>query len=162
MATHSSVLAWRIPRTEEPGRLQSVGFQRVRHDRAHTHAISRWAAGSPPLRGQQCHRPSRANLLRLAARPRSWQRPRRRRSGSQAPSCPPSVHALSHSRRQHLQPNAVLQPPSAHGPLEKPTGPFHSLLASQTAGRYTRRKKTHKPGKEDFFFNHHQITEWLL
>ena len=32
MATHSSILAWRIPRTEEPGRLQSMGSQRVRHD----------------------------------------------------------------------------------------------------------------------------------
>ena len=32
MATHSSTLAWRIPRTEEPGRLQSMGSQRVRHD----------------------------------------------------------------------------------------------------------------------------------
>ena len=31
-ATHSSILAWRIPRTEEPGELQSVGSQRVRHD----------------------------------------------------------------------------------------------------------------------------------
>ena len=30
MATHSSVLAWEIPWTEEPGRLQSVGLQRVR------------------------------------------------------------------------------------------------------------------------------------
>ena len=32
MATHSSILAWRIPRTEEPGRLQSAGSQRVEHD----------------------------------------------------------------------------------------------------------------------------------
>ena len=32
MATHSSVLAWRIPLTEEPGRVQSMGSQRVRHD----------------------------------------------------------------------------------------------------------------------------------
>ena len=31
MATHSSTLAWKIPWTEEPGRLQSVGSQRVRH-----------------------------------------------------------------------------------------------------------------------------------
>ena len=31
-ATHSSVLAWRIPWTEEPGGLQSMGFQRVGHD----------------------------------------------------------------------------------------------------------------------------------
>ena len=32
MATHSSILAWRIPWAEEPGRLQSTGSQRVRHD----------------------------------------------------------------------------------------------------------------------------------
>ena len=32
MATHSSTLAWKIPRTEEPGRLQSMGSQRVEHD----------------------------------------------------------------------------------------------------------------------------------
>jgi len=32
MATHSSVLAWAIPRTEEPGRLQSMGLQRVGRD----------------------------------------------------------------------------------------------------------------------------------
>ena len=32
MATHSSILAWRIPWTEEPGGLQSTGLQRVRHD----------------------------------------------------------------------------------------------------------------------------------
>ena len=32
MTTHSSILAWRIPRTEEPGRLQSTGSQRVEHD----------------------------------------------------------------------------------------------------------------------------------
>ena len=32
MATHSSILAWRMPWTEEPGRLQSMGSQRVRHD----------------------------------------------------------------------------------------------------------------------------------
>ena len=32
MATHSSTLAWRIPWREEPGGLQSMGLQRVRHD----------------------------------------------------------------------------------------------------------------------------------
>ena len=32
MATHSSILAWRIPWTEEPGRLQSIGLQRVGHN----------------------------------------------------------------------------------------------------------------------------------
>ena len=32
MATHSSILAWKIPWREEPGRLQSIGLHRVRHD----------------------------------------------------------------------------------------------------------------------------------
>ena len=32
MATHFTILAWRIPQTEEPGGLQSIGLQRVRHD----------------------------------------------------------------------------------------------------------------------------------
>ena len=32
MATHSSILAWRIPWTEEPGGPQYMGLQRVRHD----------------------------------------------------------------------------------------------------------------------------------
>ena len=32
MATHSSILVWEMPWTEEPGGLQSVGSQRIRHD----------------------------------------------------------------------------------------------------------------------------------
>ena len=32
MAAHSSILAWRIPWIEEPGRLQSMGLQSIRHD----------------------------------------------------------------------------------------------------------------------------------
>ena len=36
-ATHSSILAWRVPWTEEPAGLQSIGLQRVRHDWAGTH-----------------------------------------------------------------------------------------------------------------------------
>ena len=32
VATHSSILAWRIPWTKEPGELQSMGSQRIRHD----------------------------------------------------------------------------------------------------------------------------------
>ena len=34
MTTQSSILAWRIPWTEEPGGLQSMGLQRIRHDLA--------------------------------------------------------------------------------------------------------------------------------
>ena len=36
MATHSSILAWRIPWTEEPGGLQPTGSQKVGHNWAHT------------------------------------------------------------------------------------------------------------------------------
>ena len=44
MATHSSILAWRIPWTEEPGMLRSKGLQRVRHNQSdlalmHAHLI---------------------------------------------------------------------------------------------------------------------------
>ena len=42
MATHSSILAWRIPWTGEPSGLQSIGLQRVGHNRsdlAHMHAV---------------------------------------------------------------------------------------------------------------------------
>ena len=38
--THSSILAWRIPWTKEPGGLQSMGSQRVAHDLVHTHTHS--------------------------------------------------------------------------------------------------------------------------
>ena len=34
LAIHSSIFAWRIPRTEEPGGLQSMGSERIGHDRA--------------------------------------------------------------------------------------------------------------------------------
>ena len=42
MATHSNILAWKIPWTEDPGELWSIGSQRVRQDRSnleHTHSI---------------------------------------------------------------------------------------------------------------------------
>ena len=40
MATHSSILTWEIPWAEEPGRLQSVGSQRVKHNGAtNTHVV---------------------------------------------------------------------------------------------------------------------------
>ena len=41
MAIHSRILAWRIPWTEEPGRLQSMGSQRVRHDWMTKHSTAR-------------------------------------------------------------------------------------------------------------------------
>ena len=46
MATHSSILAWRIPRTEEPGGLQSTGSQTVEHDKEAKHALGYNDGGS--------------------------------------------------------------------------------------------------------------------
>ena len=48
MGTHCSILAWKIPWTEEPGGLQSMGLQRVRHDWAtKTDRSQGWAEGVP-------------------------------------------------------------------------------------------------------------------
>ena len=42
MATHSSILAWKIPQLEEPDGLQFVGLQRVEHKLATRHACIKW------------------------------------------------------------------------------------------------------------------------
>ena len=49
MATHSSILAWRIPWTEEAGRLRSMGWQGVRHDLATEQ--QEWTCQLPPAQG---------------------------------------------------------------------------------------------------------------
>ena len=48
MATHSSILAWKIPWTEEPGRLQSMELQRVRPIRKGWESMSGRPARPPP------------------------------------------------------------------------------------------------------------------
>ena len=58
MATHSSILAWRIPGTEEPGGLQFMGSQRVGHD----WATNTFSFQLPP-RGQRVHHPLQADSL---------------------------------------------------------------------------------------------------
>ena len=69
MANHSSILAWKIPWTEKPGRLKSMGWQTIRHDWAththtHTHTHNQhntfyWAPLVPQLVKNllQCRRP---------------------------------------------------------------------------------------------------------
>ena len=60
MATHSSILAWEIPLTEEPGGLQSMGSQRVRHDWATNHTyinilyILNWGVGEDSWESLDC------------------------------------------------------------------------------------------------------------
>ena len=68
MATHSSILAWRIPWTEEPGGLQSMGSHRVRHNwsnLAHMHTHKRTHAHRLVLLGRE--------LGQTSQRERSWQ-----------------------------------------------------------------------------------------
>jgi len=48
MATHCSILAWRIPCTEDPGGLKSIGWQRVGHNRANKHSTAQ-CNSDPPI-----------------------------------------------------------------------------------------------------------------
>ena len=64
MATHSSTLAWKIPWMEEPGRLQSMELQRVRHD---------WATSpSPCPLSQWCHPTISSSVLPYSSCPQSF------------------------------------------------------------------------------------------
>ena len=59
MGTHSSILAWRIPRTEEPSRPQSIGSQRIGHNwvtntHTHTHENSKILRVANTLKCQEC------------------------------------------------------------------------------------------------------------
>ena len=62
MATHSSTLAWKIPWMEEPGRLQSVGSQRVRHD---------WATSLPDLKSRTWTEVNSMDLVSELTTPRA-------------------------------------------------------------------------------------------
>ena len=67
MATHSSILAWKISWTEEPGGLQSTGSQRVRHDWAtntylHLHQDT---AGKPAVRKPTVRKSGLENLFKV-------------------------------------------------------------------------------------------------
>ena len=65
MTTHSSILAWRIPRTEEPGRVQSMGVARVGHDLATT--LQNYY---PCQGGQMCFKqPTNSNMNPLQKHP---------------------------------------------------------------------------------------------
>ena len=67
MATHSSVLAWRIPQTEEPGGLQSMGSTRVRHDRTTKHSTFNGRAFFPQQNLIPLYKSDRKELLESTA-----------------------------------------------------------------------------------------------
>ena len=68
MATHCSILAWRIPWTEEPGGLQSMGSQRVRRDWICTHAHTH-----PKTLGLSCTSDSHKSWLEASGRGLPWE-----------------------------------------------------------------------------------------
>ena len=78
MAAHSSILDWRVPWTGEPGRLQSMGLRRARHDRATKQRplwrLPRWFSGKEPA--YLCRRCRRRGFKPLAGKipwRRKWQ-----------------------------------------------------------------------------------------
>ena len=74
MATLSSILAWRIPRTEEPGRVQSLELQRVRHGWAtNTFTFSLLLIKGHRLRLTRVRKPRERRLLRLLISQEVWQ-----------------------------------------------------------------------------------------
>ena len=69
MATHSSILAWRIPWTEEPGGLQYVGSERVRHGWVTNTTIRKEDDGKPAKHSKQLPWPQ---PWRVILGPQSW------------------------------------------------------------------------------------------
>ena len=83
LATHSSILAWRIPWTEEPGGLQSMGSQRVKHDCAtntYIHNLRSWQ------RTNWVHRWTQEGLVMNCLGSKYWPRAKEQ--------SPPSVSAV--------------------------------------------------------------------
>ena len=95
MAIHSSILAWEIPRIEDPGRLQSMGSQRVRHDWVNEHTHDRY--GTPrPVRVDS---PQSCSVTQLCSTLLKLQHAR--------PPCPsptPGVHSNSRPSSQWCHP----------------------------------------------------------
>jgi len=73
MATHSSVLAWKIPWTEESGRLQSVGLHRVRHNWTTEHAHTGHTESS--------FRPVNSHIVKKRKKERGREKERKRERG---------------------------------------------------------------------------------
>ena len=79
MATHSSILPWRIPRTEEPGWLQSMGSQRVGHD----WVTNNYSAPTTELGAWQILLLIQATISAIAVIPILQMRDRKSEKGSQ-------------------------------------------------------------------------------
>ena len=97
MATHSRIPAWRTPWTEEPGGLQSMGSQRVRHDRATKHIAQDRTKENQGCKGRIPAMVPEEGRASLRARP-SWVHPSPL-SVSLAQSAKNHEHVLSKHQR---------------------------------------------------------------
>ena len=121
MATHSSILAWRIPWTEEPGRLQSTGSQRVGDDWATSLSLSSsgglvvkdlpanaWDMGSIPGSGKiqiTCHRGTKPTLPNYWAYDLQQEKPWQREACAlQLENSPRSLAATRENSRRNQDP----------------------------------------------------------
>ena len=131
MAPHSTILALRIPWTEEPGRLQFMGLQRVRHNRsdlAHTHALS-WSQLQPPFLGEVLNSYSLVCSVRcmcvcaLCAARLLWKTEiSRQEYWSRLPFPPPAD--LPHPRTEHVSPVSPALSGGFFTTTEKPLGRY--------------------------------------
>ena len=69
MVTHSSTLAWKIPWMEEPGRLQSMGSQRVRHDLTTSHGLTQGFLGGSEVKESACNAGDLGSIPELGRSP---------------------------------------------------------------------------------------------
>jgi len=115
-APHSSILAWRMPWTGEPGRLQSTGSQRAGHDWATDtfRLVLAQPSGAGTVISARCARENRA-LIEKVPTPSHGSRAHRS-TRAQGPLCP--------------------QPPVCPLLLARPRGPLQATLCSSTSDDY--------------------------
>ena len=125
MATHSSILVWRIPWTEEPGGLQSMGSKRVKHDWAiNTLHFSRNCEKKIEPRLTQVRQTQDKKFSRILLPPTKWTR-----FHLQSVSC--SVKSDS------LRPHGLYNPPgsSVHGILQTRILEWIAMPSSRDSSR---------------------------
>ena len=127
MANHSSILAWKIPWMEEPGRLQSLGSQRVGHDTVTSFSLSSLTPGSffsalfATSQGQGMLAPDRELLSGLLSSAQSLRRVRLCDPMNRSMPGLPVHHQLPESTQTHVhRVSDAIQPSHPRSSLSPP------------------------------------------